>query len=235
MYDVTLGALVQRLERVERYHRRLKWMGLTAFGGITVLLLTGQTIGPKVPKVVQAEKFILKDAAGRSRGEFAVVDGASMLSLTDEDGKGGAALTVIPDGARRLELWYAQGPSIVLAVQTDGNTGVRISHKNLMPRAALEVNPEGLPALRLAGKDSKIRAELFVHSDYSPALSLYHYDKGPIFVAGLGIANDGSVMLGLNDREEQSHVKLGIPRGGLPYLRFVDKDGKILWHAPQRK
>jgi len=71
-----------------------------------------------------------------------------------------------------------------------------------------------------------------VGADDTPALSLYEFDKERKFIGGMGVATDGSVLLALVDRAQQSRAELSVPRGGLPRLRFIDKDEKVLWSTP---
>ena len=68
MSNPTMEAVVERLDRVERENRRLKKAGVAILAGIAGVVLMGQAMPTKVAKVVEAEKFVLKDTAGKVRG-----------------------------------------------------------------------------------------------------------------------------------------------------------------------
>ena len=100
-------------------------------------------------------------------------------------------------------------------------------------RGGLQVMDDGRPILHLADENGLTRAELVVLSNNTPALYFYDYEKGRDVgrkhLAWLGVSKHGSVTLALIDREEQSQAQLS---GTGPRLRFIGKDGKIIWSAP---
>ncbi len=71
MNEPTMEILVRRLDRVERENRRLKRVGVVALAVIaTVILVAMATPPPKLTKVVEAEKFVLKDIHRKVRAEL---------------------------------------------------------------------------------------------------------------------------------------------------------------------
>ena len=61
-------------------------------------------------KVVEAEKFVLRDAHGRSRAVMTVsADGSPVLALSDQDGTTRATLAVSADGSPGLDLADREG------------------------------------------------------------------------------------------------------------------------------
>jgi hypothetical protein len=87
-----LGAVVARLEKVERQNRRLRGAGIA----VVVLAAAGLLMGQAMPKarIVEAEGFVLKDGAGKVRAELAVTEDRPGLALYDENGKPRAVLSV---------------------------------------------------------------------------------------------------------------------------------------------
>jgi hypothetical protein len=79
-----LNGIVARLERVEKENRRLKQSGIVILLGACALVLMGQA---QSHRVLEAEKFVLLDNAGRHRAELAM-GGAErnkpMLTFLDE-------------------------------------------------------------------------------------------------------------------------------------------------------
>ena len=100
-------------------------------------------------------------------------------------------------------------------------------------RGGLQVMDDGRPILHLADENGLTRAELVVLSNNTPALYFYDYERGRDvgrkYLAWLGVSKHGSVTLALIDREEQSQAQLS---GTGPRLRFIGKDGKVIWSAP---
>lgn len=233
MNESTLEKLVRRLDQVEHDNRCLRLTGALALVVIAGVVLMGQATPRKVPKMVEAEKFVVRDTDGKSLAELGSIRGSSFLHLTDRSGSGSVSISVVADGPRKLQLWDKYGPRAEMIVQADGESGLRIMDKKGVYRISLDVRSDGLPIMRVADRNSKTRAELLLAANDTPALSFYERDEGRKFIAGMGVAKDGSVMLTIADRDQKSSAELRVPRGGFPHLRFIDKDRKILWSTPK--
>jgi hypothetical protein len=114
----------------------------------------------KAEKVIEAQRFILRDANGRVRAELGEFSGYSVaLRLYDGDQK------------RRLEIVIAE----------NGNVGLQIFDASAAPRVVLGVDrdkPEAVtPALSLIAKGGKGAVELCVASDGSSFLASQKGDK----------------------------------------------------------
>lgn len=153
MNPPTIEGLVRRMEAVERENRRWQWMVTAALAVTAAVVVLGQVIPAKGGKVLVAEGFVLRDAQGRYRAELGFIDGASVLLLNDSDGRPGVALSVLPDGPRRVSLSDKEGNiRSVLTARVDGDSGLRLFDQNLTHRASLDVMADGSPILRLADK-----------------------------------------------------------------------------------
>ncbi|UCH33451.1 MAG: hypothetical protein JSV65_12845 [Armatimonadota bacterium] len=111
----------RRIERLERQNRRLKlgMLGLAAVFGAVLF------VGAVTPQeIVEAEKFVLRDAEGRQRAVLQVPEWGPCLSLYDAAGTTQVALYI--NGSR---------------------PGVRLSDTNGKERAILEVDEGPLFAL----------------------------------------------------------------------------------------
>jgi hypothetical protein len=85
-----LGAIVSRLERVERENRRLRQAGLVALLVAVAVVLMGQG---RPRRTVEAERFVLKDESGKVRAElFMETPYGPALYYRDERGYPVAAL-----------------------------------------------------------------------------------------------------------------------------------------------
>lgn len=80
----------ERLDRLERSNRRLKGLLAASFFLVGALLC----MGAAAPKVVEAEKFILRDSSGTERGEMFATDTARGLVFFNKNGQRGIALAV---------------------------------------------------------------------------------------------------------------------------------------------
>ena len=106
MSEPTLETLLEQVSRLERDNRRMKQIGCLLLLLFAVVFMLGQAQPVKVPKVVEAEAFVLRDATGARRGSLEISDqGAAYLSLNDSDGDPRAQLTVDRAGDARLSLW----------------------------------------------------------------------------------------------------------------------------------
>ena len=123
----------ERLERLERLHRRMKQAGAVVVVLAAALLLMGQAV-PK--KSVEANEFILKNTEGKVLARLDLKDGGPRLLLLDQNGEGRAMLSVI-GGKPALDMFDASGKARAdLVVEADG------------PRILLfNGNEKGVPAM----------------------------------------------------------------------------------------
>ncbi|MCZ6479669.1 MAG: hypothetical protein O6929_04550 [candidate division NC10 bacterium] len=178
MNEPTMGALERRMEAVERENRRWQWMVTVTLAVVAAMVILAQATPTKFGKVLEAERFVLRDTNGSIRAELGFIDGASVLLLNDKDGKPGVALSVLPDGPRRISLLDRDGRTrSVLTARADGDSGLRLFDKNMMHRASLDVMADGRPILRLADKQIS-PAQLTVLSRQVPVPWFRHPTAG---------------------------------------------------------
>jgi hypothetical protein len=83
-----MGTLEERLHRLEQENRRWKYTAASAFMVIAALVVMGQAASRRVPDVVEAEKFILRDISGGIRGALHITpEGEPSLSLLSKNGQ----------------------------------------------------------------------------------------------------------------------------------------------------
>jgi mono/diheme cytochrome c family protein len=89
--------------------RPWKQAGLVVAGLAAMPLLAGPGKLTESAKVVDAEKFILRDTDGKARAELGLHAGQPTLALLDEKGNQRARLVVAPDGSANWSLYNQNG------------------------------------------------------------------------------------------------------------------------------
>ncbi|RPH76860.1 MAG: hypothetical protein EHM88_18855 [Candidatus Rokuibacteriota bacterium] len=144
-------SMAQRVERLERDQRRWRRLATAAGIGLVAVALMGQK---PPPRIVEAERFILRDAAGRIRAELGV-DTEQSVALRFKDA----------DSMPKLSVATENGSSVVVLNEQGGRV-----------RAGLVTLPHGAPALTLYDPNGKNRAELALTRDGAPALTILDRD-----------------------------------------------------------
>ncbi len=158
MDDSTLDPLTARLDRLERENRRLKLAGAILLLALAAVGAMGQVLPKAVPKVIEAERFVLRDTKGKIVAILgADAPGTPALSLHDQNEKVRAALAIAADGRPFLALLDQNGKQ----------------------RAALSVGVDGTSALLLSDQNGKLRAGMTATGtvEQRPASSLVLFDR----------------------------------------------------------
>ncbi len=206
MNDPTIETLARRLDRVERENRRLKQAGVVALAVIAAVVLMGQATG-KVAKVIEAEKFVLRDPVGNVAARLELFADSAHLTFVDK--KKRVLSSFRNDGFHIVdpdrEILTAMGPGLLtlnsigvggLTISSDPDFGLSmVLHDNKTSRATLGLTPEGLPTLTLYDKDGMSRTEL-------------------------GSTSLETTRPGVVEKRPESSLVL------------FDKKGKVIWSAP---
>lgn len=131
MDEHPMDTVVQRLARVERENRRLKRLGGLMLLGFTAVVLMGQTKGARV---VEAEKFVLRDPTGKVR----------------------ASLSTLPDSSVGFAILSADGKSLSLSAEGDGTMGLTMYDKSKKLRAEIFTLADGSGGLALYDASGKV-------------------------------------------------------------------------------
>jgi len=137
--------ILERLAKLEKQNRRLKLGGIMTVTVLLALVLMGQA--PPSANIVEAQKFVLKDAHGNVRGWFGIMGTGSELMLGNDHAQPMMRLLVSTDasnlhfyGSRKggLNLSVDSGEPAIALVGADGNGGVGIAFGEEGPRFTLE-------------------------------------------------------------------------------------------------
>src|SRR5262249_36930430 len=101
---------IDRLERLERENRRLRWTVHATLAIACLILLAAQAAPRATPAVVEATAFHLLDPDGRVRTRLGFsFDGRPQLIFRDDADTARATLEIETSGAPRLSLSGADG------------------------------------------------------------------------------------------------------------------------------
>jgi hypothetical protein len=210
------GAILERLEKLERQNRRMKLAGLGAMVIAGAFVLMGQASGPRTPPEVRAKSFVLVDAKGETRARLYMSASAKGPELTLLDANGNA----------RAEMdAFSDSPELALS---DAKGKVR---------ARLVAWPDG-PGLALSDAKGKVRARLVAWPD-GPGLILNDANENSRVVLGADSDGPGLWLGDANGFETDIGVTgLVTPATGETHttsaasIVLFGKDGKVLWSAP---
>jgi len=111
----TVDELLLRVQQLERSNKRLRcFLATLALAGGTVVLMGTAAPQHSVPPVIEAQQFVLKDAAGHERGSLFTNDQVWGLVLYNRDSSKAAALAVT-EGSNAVLLNDGQGKSGIAA------------------------------------------------------------------------------------------------------------------------
>jgi hypothetical protein len=180
MAEPTMETLARRLDRVERENRRLKRTGVVALAVIAAVMLMGQATESKVAKVVEAEKFVLRDAKGEKSADLEVKsDGSVMLgigrgpmdgrivlvaggeknptlSIFGKKQKGQVVMFINSEGNPGLLLQGLLGAMAYLGEEASGSTALRLHGPHMLPRLIIRVEANGVPGIALLDEYAKV-------------------------------------------------------------------------------
>lgn len=139
-----LQSIKNRLSDLEAQNRRLKWAGLSLLAVLSAFVLMGQAA--PTPKVIEAQRFVLKDAKGETRAWWGLFGKGSEFILGDANKQPKMTLKVSEESS---DLHFFGGENSGM------NLGVDL----------------GKPAIAMAGTHGIGRVDIAV-SSFGPALTV---------------------------------------------------------------
>ncbi|MCK9374841.1 MAG: hypothetical protein M0P73_01690 [Syntrophobacterales bacterium] len=202
-------------------------------------------------RVIEAEKIVLRDAAGKSRGRISVnTDGSADLILTDGDGQAWARLGINQDGEASLQLHDRHGEvsyQVPAASALPGSeTAIPASTPDELPAAPPPATEPDPVRVRLEKLERRYRRQrvfgglmlglvLVLLATQALLLDRFFWRQGPLEVESLEVRDrlgglrarlgeqNGKVLLDLWDRQGQRRAGLGLGPEGSPDLTFYDR------------
>jgi hypothetical protein len=240
--------LLRRLNNLETQNRRLRKIGLLVCAILGAVFWMGQARATRA-RVLEAGRFILRDARGRSLAELGIFPGGAALVFYDAKGSAalsignheeGPGLTIMGADERRIATIHSTeaGPIFTLHdrdgakrmnLSVTGQPSIGILSSGGEARGALGMTDEEHSFLQLFGEHERGGAQLFAASDRAMLRFLDSSDKAR---AAMGLLeNEGTPGLTLNDADATPRVLFMLPPAG-PSLTTLDMDRNVSWHAP---
>ena len=139
-----LQAIMKRLSDLETQNRRLKWSGLSLLVVLSALVLMGQ--GAPAPQVIEAQRFVLKDAKGNVRAWLGLFGKGAELTLGDVNKQPKMTLKVSED-ASDLHFFGSQNSGMNIGLDL-GEPAVSMAAAERKGSAGIAFSPAG-PAITL--------------------------------------------------------------------------------------
>lgn len=171
MSDVVrdVEAVERRLAALERQQRRMHRAGIVGLGILAAALLMGQTPPPAAPppstgRVVEAEKFVIRDARGQERAvlglDHPVSPEHSPLRLGLYNGDRSSAILYLSDGFAGLSITTGGESDKKQSVQLFANPreggGFKVATGQRQESVRIGVDGEGKSALSLTDKSGAV-------------------------------------------------------------------------------
>ena len=139
-----LQAIKKRLSDLEAQNRRLKWSVLSLLAALSAVVLMGQAA--PTPKVIEAQRFVLKDAKGNVRAWMGLFGEGSELILGDTNKEPKLTLKVSEE-ASDLHFYGEKHSGMNLGVDL-GNPAVSIEAADGQGKADISFSTSG-PSIAL--------------------------------------------------------------------------------------
>ena len=143
-----LQAIMQRLNNLETQNRRLKWSGLSLLVVLSALVLMGQAT--PAPKVIEAQRFVLKDGKGNVRAWLGLLGEGTELILGNVNKQPKMTLKV-SDDASDLHFFGSENSGMNLGLDL-GNPAIAMAGADGNGGADIAFSPSG-PAITVQDRE----------------------------------------------------------------------------------
>jgi hypothetical protein len=248
MDQTTEGAILVRLEKLERQNRAMKRFGMALLLLSGAVFWMGQTTG-NVSKTQESRKFSLRDPKGKKRAELGMTLGRPALQFfddtervivsvgVDENGKG--MVVYGQDERQQAGIVVADTGPVLSLFGPDGVKRLNLSVTALGPaigllgskgeaKGAFGVTEKNETFLQLFGRDEQGGAQLYAAPDRAV---LRFFDLADKPRAVLGVLENEGAGLTLNDSSGSARAILMQTVRGWG-LDFLDEKKGVVWHAP---
>jgi len=136
--DPDIQALQKRLNMLEKANRKMRYLGFALILG-TVVLFSAQC---RNSRILEAERFILKDAKGETRGGMLLTADGPALEFSDSNRTTRLILSVFRN-TPNVVVKDANGTGVVVLADVPTGPGLMLYDRSGNPRAQLDVGNSG--------------------------------------------------------------------------------------------
>jgi hypothetical protein len=226
-----LQELAERLERLERQNYRLRRVVIVTLVGVVAALIAGADGA----KVVDAERIILRDKAGKMRALLETdKEGNPSLVLFEANGEAGIRLEVGGEFDSLMSLHSHVGESdLTLIANRFGASHITIDTKD-GGSVFLSASGKGEnQSLINLGGEAMGKVVLASYTDKSAAIKVNAGEGEMERTIDIGVENDGSADFTLSDQNRNKRVFLGGKGDVSVSLELRDKGGKVFYQVPK--
>lgn len=226
MNEADWERLLNRVNMVEAQNRRFRRLGLAVAAIAVIALVAGQvrpSAAPRnVERLIEAERFVVKDKQGRTRALLGIEDDTenATLKLFDKSGDSILAATVA-DEFCGIGLYPARGPFAMILAKPD------LASLTFRPQATLlagllpDAKAKADPILSTHGGDHKAEIGLF-HDNPYVAIGDRNSRRGEWLVTDTGDAG-----FTVRDKAGKTRIELVVSDVQGTSLRIFDKAGVV--------
>jgi len=228
-------SLVTRVNRLERENRRMKLAGMLMLVGVAAVIVMGQAKATKVAKVIEAERFVLRDENGRERAVLETLLDHTDFTLRNSDDTVTSSLFA-SDRLAGVEI-ERQNESIVQLSSAPESAGLRIFDRNKKTRAGIGIQgKDGTPVIVIQDKNDNLLIMLTDKEGMGLMSFFRHGDKpsGVVFLESDGskriqlFSNKDDPRISFYDKYGTKRAALGLYKG-TPVITFANEQGKSVW------
>ena len=208
---------------------RIGFVTLTLAAAFVGGAVSGHIFAPRTvdaanaPRMLTAQRFMLVDSHGKTRGEFNVTSkGVAQVAVFDGTGTLRAGLGVGTDGAPALGIYGHDGKPRIEVGLTRSVARVVLFDANAKPQATFGVAPDGQSGMGLMDKAGNPRASIIVEADGTPTLRLGDENRGRI---GMDLTPDGRPGLALIGTDGKTRASVTLNTDGAGALTLFDAAG----------
>jgi hypothetical protein len=185
MDNHTIGAMAERIERLEKQCRLWRWVGSAIILVLAIILAMGSVRRDEVPKVIRAENFVAVDKNGEAvigMGTSIVEKGRGLIEFRDNDRKQRVAIGFGDDDRPFILLADSSGrEKLILDVHPKLGMGIAFRNRRNDSALMLGTDSGGIAALGFMGEGGNLLIEMGVNPDGSAHLILRDKDRKELF------------------------------------------------------
>ncbi len=200
-------------------------------GAVSGHMFAASAVGAAAaPKMITAQKFMLVDANGKTRGVFGLTSrGVAQVAVFDGSGALRAGLGVASNGGPSLGIFGKDGKARAEVGINGAVSRIVLSDSAGTAQASIGVAGDGQSGFALMDKQGNLRATMIVAPDGSPTLRLADQNRARV---GLDVTADGLPGLAMLSSDGKTRAALTLNADGSGALTLFDTAGKPASSVP---